>query len=219
MIERIRKIQEKMEVNEIEYGLRKSSYMEELKTLILGNKDTIGQNELDYFYWETDFSTEIIARALGTYGGNLHNCVSKNYPCALPCSGCGQEIKFYPKSRTDLRKSESDGIFCNGCLEIKRQERNKYIEMSNSHAENYKKELQHLKQMPYSEYLKTDHWQEVRRKSIKRSGFKCQLCNEEGVLNVHHRTYENRGQEGYLDVIVLCADCHGKFHNKLTISR
>lgn len=73
-----------------------------------------------------------------------------------------------------------------------------------------------LKKMPYQEYLISEHWQNVRRESLIRADYRCQLCNSKGQLHVHHRTYENRGEETSLDVIVLCANCHAKFHDKLS---
>ncbi len=71
-----------------------------------------------------------------------------------------------------------------------------------------------LKKMPYNDYLKTDHWQKIRRKALKNARGACQLCNnKDSILNVHHRTYERRGEELLSDVIVLCQVCHEKFHN------
>jgi 5-methylcytosine-specific restriction endonuclease McrA len=76
-------------------------------------------------------------------------------------------------------------------------------------------ELQALRDMPYIEYLKTDHWAGVRKDAMKRAGFRCQLCNANGVtLDTHHRTYENLGREQRGDVIVLCRPCHAKHHGK-----
>lgn len=69
-----------------------------------------------------------------------------------------------------------------------------------------------LANMPYAEYLKTDHWQVVRGAALERAGHACQLCNATDDLHVHHRTYERRGQELPSDVIVLCKRCHEQFH-------
>ena len=70
--------------------------------------------------------------------------------------------------------------------------------------------------MNYPEYLKTDHWQSVREEALKRAGGRCQVCNSSRLpLNTHHRTYERKGNELPGDVIVLCRECHAKFHGKL----
>lgn len=72
-----------------------------------------------------------------------------------------------------------------------------------------------LRTMPYREYLKTEHWHEVRRKALRRASYRCQMCGADKSLHVHHNTYKNRGHEEPSDVIALCADCHAKFHDKL----
>ena len=70
-----------------------------------------------------------------------------------------------------------------------------------------------LKAMPYKEYLQTEEWQKTRQLFLKKADNKCQLCNAEKQLHVHHRTYENLGEEGENDCIVLCRGCHAKFHD------
>ena len=64
----------------------------------------------------------------------------------------------------------------------------------------------------YADYLRSPHWQSTRAAAIERAGGRCQLCNAEGALQVHHRTYKNKGHEQPGDLIVLCADCHRMFH-------
>ena len=69
-----------------------------------------------------------------------------------------------------------------------------------------------LKQMPYDEYLRTSHWQKKRAEAIDRAHSRCQLCNSDNSLQVHHRTYERRGAELNIDLTVLCQPCHQRFH-------
>lgn len=70
-----------------------------------------------------------------------------------------------------------------------------------------------LKSIPYEDYLKTDHWQHFRAEALKNAHHTCQLCgNQNLLLDVHHRTYRNKGRETFLDVIVLCRECHEMFH-------
>jgi len=69
-----------------------------------------------------------------------------------------------------------------------------------------------LQIMPYHEYLHTAHWQGVRRAALARADHRCQLCNSPTALQVHHRTYERRGNERDNDVIALCDTCHSIFH-------
>lgn len=98
-------------------------------------------------------------------------------------------------------------------------EKNEIINSLNNENDNIKntnsiKDINNLKFMPYEEYLQTNHWKDVRKRALYRSGYKCQLCSSKGNLNVHHNTYENRGNEKDEDLIVLCEKCHGKFHGK-----
>lgn len=71
------------------------------------------------------------------------------------------------------------------------------------------------KSMPYDQYLLTEHWQHFKNEAVKNARYECQLCNKQHtLLHVHHKTYENRGRETFLDTIVLCSECHAKFHSK-----
>jgi hypothetical protein len=72
-----------------------------------------------------------------------------------------------------------------------------------------------LAKMPYPEYLLTEHWLGVRERALVRAGRRCQVCNADRDLQVHHRTYENRGNELDADVTVLCRSCHMRFHDIL----
>jgi hypothetical protein len=67
----------------------------------------------------------------------------------------------------------------------------------------------------YQEYLKSGHWTKTRRAALERADYACQLCNSDSEVNVHHRTYERVKHERPADLIVLCRDCHAKFHDKL----
>jgi 5-methylcytosine-specific restriction endonuclease McrA len=73
----------------------------------------------------------------------------------------------------------------------------------------------HFIGLPYAEYLLTPHWQEVREVALKTADNRCQICYSPVNVQVHHRTYDRRGHELPSDVTVLCAACHGRFHDKL----
>lgn len=94
-------------------------------------------------------------------------------------------------------------------------ENEEWIRTTNLWNQYHKKPQTSLQTMPYSEYLKTPEWQERRIKHLKKSDYRCQLCNMKSVtLNVHHRTYERRGHERDEDLIVLCQECHEIFHKE-----
>lgn len=65
----------------------------------------------------------------------------------------------------------------------------------------------------YEEYIKSPGWKELADHLKKEAGNRCQVCNNGGRLNVHHRSYNRLGKDGEIDdLIVLCESCHRKFH-------
>lgn len=77
-----------------------------------------------------------------------------------------------------------------------------------------------IKSMNYHDFLKTPFWDGVRNYKLRKANYCCELCGGKGILNVHHKTYENHGKEfdpeiADADLIVLCKNCHEKFHDKV----
>lgn len=64
----------------------------------------------------------------------------------------------------------------------------------------------------YAEYLESTVWQGKRVGALERAGDRCQVCNSDKQLNVHHRTYERVGDEAPEDLTVLCRSCHETHH-------
>lgn len=69
--------------------------------------------------------------------------------------------------------------------------------------------------MPYQDYLKSGHWWYARQRKMHKADGHCELCFKTDHLHVHHKTYDHKGCEHENDLIVLCANCHAKFHDKL----
>ncbi len=130
------------------------------------------------------------------------------------CEGCG--VGLFAHSRTEqtsfkpTKYGYHNKYLCVDCRDKKSEARDRRYEEEERQE---KERLQELKYMPYQEYLKTPEWQETRKRQLRRSDYRCQVCNEgDKILDVHHRTYENKGCEYYSDLIVLCRDCHSTFH-------
>lgn len=93
--------------------------------------------------------------------------------------------------------------------------------MGRFYSHNFDEEIKEtVLEMDYYDFLKTPYWDGIRNYKLKRAKYCCELCGGKGVLNVHHKTYENHGREHIRiiadkDLIVLCKDCHEKFHDKL----
>lgn len=78
----------------------------------------------------------------------------------------------------------------------------------------------HIQNMSYKDFLQTPYWEAVSAYKKYRENRKCALCGSNKVLATHHNTYERHGMEHLYkvaneDLIVLCQDCHSKFHDKL----
>lgn len=69
--------------------------------------------------------------------------------------------------------------------------------------------------VPYSDYLNSEHWSQVRNLRIKMDDNKCAICGCGDNLRVHHITYRRIGDEDLSDLITLCASCHEKVHSAL----
>ena len=66
----------------------------------------------------------------------------------------------------------------------------------------------------YHEYLQSNDWKQLRQLKLFEAKGRCQLCNSpKKPLNVHHRTYDRVFNELPEDLIVLCEQCHKKFHD------
>lgn len=72
--------------------------------------------------------------------------------------------------------------------------------------------LAELRKMEYGMYLRTPEWGRTRQQALERACFRCQVCSGSARLEVHHRTYENLGNEMPGDLTTLCKECHEVFH-------
>lgn len=66
----------------------------------------------------------------------------------------------------------------------------------------------------YQQYLKSDHWQELRRKKLTLSPA-CELCGTTENLNVHHLKYGNLYDIKPRQLMTLCRDDHFWVHDLL----
>lgn len=67
--------------------------------------------------------------------------------------------------------------------------------------------------MKYQEYLQSPEWKVKRELALHLSSGRCMICNSAGPLEIHHRSYARVGTpQEVLDLVALCALCHGIFH-------
>ncbi len=68
-------------------------------------------------------------------------------------------------------------------------------------------------QRRYQEYLGSEHWEKLRESALERDGRKCAECGKKKRLQVHHKVYQKRWEDGKLeDVETLCSSCHRGKH-------
>ena len=67
----------------------------------------------------------------------------------------------------------------------------------------------------YHKYLKSKRWKQKKDQILKNRENKCQLCGDMNNIHVHHNTYDRVGFEKDEDLIILCNECHAKFHDKI----
>jgi 5-methylcytosine-specific restriction endonuclease McrA len=142
--------------------------------------------------------------------------IQKPKKVTVICTKCIAEFEISAKSVSDAHKPK----LCPECTPVNNpvSGRDLLAEANKKYWKEYQERLYVLKTMPYREYLKTPEWQERRKAAYRRAQNRCQLCNNTGVLNVHHRDYTRRGNELNSDLIVLCDKCHKKFHGIMEVS-
>lgn len=74
-----------------------------------------------------------------------------------------------------------------------------------------------LKTMPYKSFLQTKYWKTLKEYVLTHVDNACALCScqSEKNLELHHRTYQYRGNEFSnirKSITVLCHQCHQMFH-------
>ena len=156
----------------------------------------------------------MIKELLGLKFHEITNYLKNDYN-DIKCEKCSELVIFKSKQNYKDFIKYNKGL-CNKCEEIERKNKIEYDLKHNAELLlEYNKKVNILKSMNYKDYLKTEHWMKIRIKSLNNAKYSCQICNNKKCqLDVHHKTYERRGEEKYNDLIVLCRDCHSLFHSQ-----
>jgi hypothetical protein len=65
-----------------------------------------------------------------------------------------------------------------------------------------------VRKAEYQAYLASREWALLKEQVRKRSGGKCERCEENNYEQTHHVTYERAGHEELADLQALCEGCH-----------
>ena len=171
------------------------------------------------FYWDHyHVPVDELAEAVGMPPAQLKHHVG-GHLTDVPCDECGRQIlatsRSHLKQLRGFGKTGRNRKLCAACEKAQWADRPRFYRgMKQEHDSR----VNELRKMPYREYLQTPEWRSRREQMVQEVGYRCQLCNRSGkTLHVHHRTYERRGDEANKDLIVLCADCHKRFHDESSV--
>jgi hypothetical protein len=162
--------------------------------------EELTEDLINWVYWDTNLPLDILPV-------DFDNRTIREYEIFVECPSCGAHYKKFVKTRGQKQCTFKK---CERC-----KHRDKSIDVKfEEDRRAYEREVKRLRSLLYAEYLKTEHWQAVRKDALQRAKNRCQLCDAaDRPLNVHHRSYINKGAERPCDVIVLCRPCHEKHHN------
>lgn len=197
-------VSEMMEYNllMLECSLEINSLADELEEAAATFNGDASQIARD-LYWDTNVSVSLIADLLNVTKNNVAKTVG---PLQAGECKCGRPRMFSSRSKFKQNLPQE--------CECKKEKRKRILSGQYEPIPESKWTTSQYREMPYPDYLNTQHWHVVRSKAKVRAGWKCQLCSATGQLDVHHNTYDNIGCEQDSDVIVLCRTCHSQFHGK-----
>jgi hypothetical protein len=132
---------------------------------------------------------------------------------------------FLPPSMSDSLHSTADLLESFPDVLLKRRLNNTMTRFwFNNVIDNSGLEQKYLKELKYTEYLKTKHWRHIKALKVfihraQCSSDRCRNAGNEGYwgewitdMHCHHISYKNKGNERYDDVCLLCDSCHIAVH-------
>jgi len=195
----------------------------EMKKCLKNMKGAKSQEFIDWYYWETDNDTTILAEILGVGHNQVVKWVTVPYQLSYQCQHCKQTIFYSCTSRNDAKsflsniknKRTKEQYYCQQCKDnIQREQNKKLAKRAQTKELKARDKNILLHTMPYDEFLQTKYWKKFAKERLHEAGCKCSKCGRDDItLQVHHLTYERRGHELSSDVIVLCKACHLETHN------
>jgi len=201
-----------------------AAHLQELPTSLAESAaDKLGPSELRtiawVLYWEQmDINVSSIASMLNVKTHDVASIVGQNH-MPFTCNRCGQPIWVIFATRTQFLNWQIRKAKTELCLECQHKQIEEAEQLAEALAATKAARIKELKTMPYQEYLTTPEWDKRRRQHLKKAGYRCQVCNATGALSIHHRTYDDRGEERPQDLIALCRNCHEIFHKNGKLAR
>jgi 5-methylcytosine-specific restriction endonuclease McrA len=181
------------------------------------------RNNLIPLLVEFDLPTSTIADMFGLSGREVWNIAASEPVSLFWCGKCGKQLGVRDR-RDHMRlgralraiscaRAGDPGdvtLLCDSCTELQLQ---LHSEEQRLRRLARQARTAQLRKMPFVEYRKQPEWQVRRGQALTRARYRCQMgASHDATLDVHHRSYENYGDERPEDLVVLCRSCHQKFH-------
>lgn len=209
----------------------KESLLSKLESLVTKQTEehgVLGVNDaLFKSYWNSDeFSEEDLQRIFAVDRGHLLGVIQSSH-LFIKCGACDTifSLRMIDREHNE-RLTEVFMVLCRDCAEHQRilNDIEGQRKLDESRAERVRAfessaRSNELRSMPYQEYLDSPEWKAKRLLVLDRDGHICRLCSSSERLNVHHRTYDNRGDEPLEDLTTLCQACHEMFHANGSLAR
>ena len=64
----------------------------------------------------------------------------------------------------------------------------------------------------YQQYLLSATWKSKRERVLQRDDHRCRACGDAQALEVHHKSYQNIGDEPLFELVAVCRECHQRLH-------
>lgn len=194
----------------------KQETVQTLYTIAIQTEDVLPLRDevIQQVYWSEEITSTEIAEIFGLQLNAIAKIAAVGYSTKIPCNQCKQPKIVSVTSKSHFKNLQRDrkSYICKDCKSEQAQESD---ERYKEYARHARERMEELHVMPYKQYLQSPEWQQRRKDQLRRANYRCQVCNySDTVLDVHHRTYERRGNENQRDLIVLCRNCHSIFHKQ-----
>lgn len=171
------------------------------------------QEEIDYLYW--DAKIPITNSAKNYVSGKT----ATPKVVVRECCRCNNVFPFVAKSKTSLANLQSEHCceLCDNCKEEQKIHQIKINAMMQAEYDRKQRMIassngDDLINMPYRLYLKTRYWLDFRKQVKEHYNHTCAKCGSVGNTDAHHVTYDNKGNETFEDIVLLCRSCHDELH-------
>ncbi|MCH7410167.1 HNH endonuclease [Belliella sp. DSM 111904] len=177
------------------------------------------------------FVIKFLEKAFKTYSDDRLDNIIKNSQKEYDAELAAREAAMTPEEKANREKRKKNQEIMNVILQNMR--RSYEITELKQNAEIEAKKAAELAAIPKWEwtrkprksiifkaerdaYYSSPEWRDKRIIMLARAKNTCNRCHvmQSSGLHVHHKTYENFGNEKMSDLEVLCEPCHEKHHNK-----